>query len=53
MCPLLPKDKLFKKIFDFTSAGDWDCVVALELRSAFQMLVHILLSGHLGSCIPL
>ena len=27
---LLPKDNLFKNIFDFTTAGDWDCVAAVE-----------------------
>ena len=30
MQSLLPKDKLFKNIFDFTTAGDWDCVAAVE-----------------------
>ena len=27
---LLPKDTIFKNIFDFTTAGDWDCVAAVE-----------------------
>ena len=27
---LLPKDNLSKNIFDFTTAGDWDCVAAIE-----------------------
>ena len=27
---LLPKDNLLKNIFDFTTAGDWDCVAAVE-----------------------
>ena len=25
-----PKDNLFKNIFDFTTAGDWDCVASVE-----------------------
>ena len=27
---LLPKENLFKNILDFTTAGDWDCVAAVE-----------------------
>ena len=27
---LLPKDNLFKDIFDLTTAGEWDCVAAVE-----------------------
>ena len=27
---LLPNDNLFKNIFDFTTAGDWDCMAAVE-----------------------
>ena len=27
---LLPNDNLFKVIFDFTTAGDWDCVAVVE-----------------------
>ena len=26
----LPKDTLFKNIFNFTTASDWDCVAAVE-----------------------
>ena len=27
---LLPKYNVFKNIFDFTTAGEWDCVVVVE-----------------------
>ena len=27
---LLQKGNLFKNIFEFTTAGDWDCVAAVE-----------------------
>ena len=30
---LLPKDNLFKNVFDFTTAGDWDCVAAVHCPS--------------------
>ena len=30
MHSLLPKDNLNKNIFDFTTAGDWDSVAAVE-----------------------
>ena len=30
MHSLLPNDNIFKNIFDFTTAGDWDCVPAVE-----------------------
>ena len=33
---LLPKDNLFKNIFDFTTAGGWDCVAAVERLPALQ-----------------
>ena len=33
---LLPKDSLFKNIFDLTTAGNWDCAVAVECLLAFH-----------------
>ena len=33
---LYPKDTLFKNIFDFTTAGDWDCVAAVEYLPALH-----------------
>ena len=30
MHSLLPRDNLFKNIFDFTTAGELDCVAAVE-----------------------
>ena len=33
---LLPKDNLFKNIFDFTTAGDWDSVAAVECLPALH-----------------
>ena len=30
MQSLLPKNNLFKNIFDFTTAGDWDYVAVVE-----------------------
>ena len=33
---LLPKVNLSKNIFDFTTAGDWDCVVAVERLPALH-----------------
>ena len=32
----LPKDNLFKNIFDFTIAGDWDRVAAVERLPALR-----------------
>ena len=29
---LLPKDNLYKNIFDFTTAGEWDCVTYRKRR---------------------
>ena len=26
----VPKNQLFKNIFDFTTAGEWDCMVAVK-----------------------
>ena len=38
---LLPKDNLFKNIFDFTTAGDWDCVAAVERLPALHYSVGV------------
>ena len=35
---LLPRDNLFKNIFDFITAGDWDCVGAVERLPAFNIV---------------
>ena len=39
MHSMLPKDNLFKNIFDFTTAGDWDCVAAVERLPALHNCV--------------
>ena len=39
---LLPKDNLFKNIFDFTTAGDRDCVVAVERLPALHYSVDFI-----------
>ena len=36
---LLPKDSIFKNIFDFTTARDRDCVVAVERLPALHYSV--------------
>ena len=36
MHSLLPKNNLFKNIFDFTTAGDWDCVAPVERLPALH-----------------
>ena len=42
--PLLPKDTLFKNIIllDFTTAGDWDCVAAVERLHALHYSVDFI-----------
>ena len=52
---LLPKDTLFKNIFDFTIAGDWDCVAAVErLPVLYYSVDFIFLSfGILGFIVEL
>ena len=32
----------FKNIFDFTTAGDWDCVAAVERLPALQYSVYFI-----------
>ena len=39
---LLPKDNLLKNIFDFTTAGDWDCVAAVKHLPALYYIVHFI-----------
>ena len=41
MHSLLPNDNLFKSIFDFTTAGDWDCVAAVEPLPALHYSVDL------------
>ena len=36
------KDKLFKNRFDFTSAGDWDCVATVEHLPIFHFSVYFI-----------
>ena len=52
MQSLLPKDNLFKNIFDFTTAGDLDCVAVVERLPALRYRVDfIFLSfGIMGHC---
>ena len=45
-------DILSKNIFDFTTAGDWDCVAAVERLPALHY-VEILFSYPLGSWVSL
>ena len=39
---LLPKDNIFKNIFDFTTAGDWDYVAAVERLPALHVSVDFI-----------
>ena len=41
MQSLLPKDTLLRT-FDFTTAGDWDCVVAVERLPALHLSVDFI-----------
>ena len=53
MKTLLPKDNLFKNIFDFTAAGDWDDMVAVERLPAPRYSVDFIffaLSDHGFHC---
>ena len=38
-----PKDNFYKNIFDYTTAGDWDCVAAVERLSALYYSVDFFL----------
>ena len=42
MHSLLPKDNLFKNIFDFTTAGDWDYVAVVERLPALHYSVDFI-----------
>ena len=42
MHSLLTEDNLFKKIFDFTTAGDWDCVAAVDRLPALHYSVYFI-----------
>ena len=44
-----PDQTPFKNIFDFTTAGDWDCVTAVERLPA----LHYIFSCPLGSWVSL
>ena len=39
---LLPKDNLFKSIFDFTTAGNWDYVAVVERLPDLHNSVHFI-----------
>ena len=39
---LLPKDNLFKSIFDFITAGDWDYVAVVERLPALHCSVEFI-----------
>ena len=45
----------FKKIFDFTTAGDWDCVAAVEHLPALHYSVAFIFlsSGNMGFIVEL
>ena len=54
MQSLLPKDNLFKNIFDFTTAGDCDCVAVVEHLPALHYRVDFIflsfaIMGHCGT----
>ena len=42
MHSLLPKVNLFKNIFEFTTAGDWDCVAMVERLPALHYSVDFI-----------
>ena len=39
---MLPRDNLFKNIFDFNTAGEWDCVAAVERLPALHYSVDFI-----------
>ena len=39
------KEYHFKNIFDFTTAGDWDCVAAVERLPAYHYSVDFIFSS--------
>ena len=42
MHSLIPTDNLFKNKFDFTTAGDWDCVAVVERLPALHYSVDFI-----------
>ena len=40
--PLMFTSNIFKNIFDFTTAGDWDCVAAVERLPALHYSVDLI-----------
>ena len=42
VCSLAYKGYRFKNMFDFTTAGDWDCVTVVERLSALQYSVDFI-----------
>ena len=51
---LASKGYSFKNIFDFTTAGDWDCVAAVERLPAFHYSIDVIFfSCPLGSWVSL
>ena len=49
MHTLVSKEYTFKNTFDFTTAGGWECVAAIERLSLPFTIVKILFSCPLGS----
>ena len=43
MHSLLSNDNIFKNIFDFATAGEWDCVAAVECLPALHFSVDFML----------
>ena len=41
-CSFSSKEYPFKNIFDFTTAGDWDCVAAVERLPALHYSVDFI-----------
>ena len=39
---LLPKDTLFRTLFDFTTVGDWGCVAAVERLPALHYSIDFI-----------
>ena len=52
---LLPKDNLLKNTFDFTTAGDWDCVAVVERLPALHYSVDFIFQsfGIMGCIVEL
>ena len=50
---LLPNDNIFKKRFDFTTAGDWDYVAVVQRLPALHYSVDFIFSCPLGQWVSL